>query len=65
MAHRDIIVIGASARGVASLTRLVASLPSDLAAAVLVVMHMRGGSRSHLAERLNAAGPLPAAPAVN
>src|SRR5215475_768725 len=65
MAHRDIIVIGASAGGVDALTRLAAGLPRDLAAAVLVVTHMPAGSPSRLAEQLDAAGPLRAARAVD
>jgi two-component system, chemotaxis family, protein-glutamate methylesterase/glutaminase len=59
-AHRDIIVIGGSAGGVGALKRLVGSLPHDLAAAVLVVLHI-GARRSALPEILSAAGPLPAA----
>jgi len=40
MATRDTIVIGASAGGVQAITRLVADLPSDLAAAVFIVLHI-------------------------
>src|SRR5262245_32088195 len=40
MATRDIIVIGASAGGVQALSTLVADLPSDLPAAVFIVLHI-------------------------
>lgn len=63
-AHRDIIVIGASAGGVGALRRLVGGLPHDLAAALLVVVHI-GARRSALPEILSAAGPLPAASAAD
>jgi two-component system, chemotaxis family, protein-glutamate methylesterase/glutaminase len=59
-AHRDLIVIGASAGGVGALKRLAGGLPRDLAAAVLVVLHI-GARRSVLPDLLSAAGPLPAA----
>jgi two-component system chemotaxis response regulator CheB len=65
MAHRDIVVIGTSLGGVEALPRLVAGFPSDLPAAVLVVQHVGPDSPNYLADRLNAAGPLPAGPAVN
>ena len=65
MAHRDLVVIGASAGGVDALIRVAARLPPDFPAAVLVVLHMPPYADSHLAERLNAAGGLPAAPAVD
>src|ERR1700712_180297 len=54
-----IIVIGASAGGVSALQELVAILPADLAAPVLVVLHI-GAHPSTLPELLSARGPLAA-----
>lgn len=53
-----VIVLGASAGGVESLSRLVAKLPPSLPAAVLAVLHMSAGAASVLADILDAAGPL-------
>src|SRR5262249_10543923 len=39
MAHRDIIVIGASAGGIDSITRLLSHLPEDFSAAIFVSFH--------------------------
>lgn len=56
--HR-IIVVGGSAGGLEALRELVASLPEDLAAPVLVVLHIPATARSHLAAILGRGGSLP------
>jgi two-component system chemotaxis response regulator CheB len=65
MAVDRIVVIGASAGGVAALELLVAGLPADFPAAVLIVLHMAATQKSLLAGILSRAGPLPAASAMN
>ena len=56
--NRDIIVIGASLGGVAALSSLVAQLPPDLPAAVLVVQHISENSRGLLGDILHVKGAL-------
>jgi two-component system chemotaxis response regulator CheB len=59
MAHRDIVVIGASRGGFSVLRKLVASLAADLDATVCIVLHI-GRHHSILPELLSRAGPLKA-----
>ena len=62
---RDVVVIGGSAGSVEALTRIVAALPADLAAAVLVVVHFPPQATSVLPQILSRAGRLRAAHAID
>jgi hypothetical protein len=61
MAGRDIIVVGASAGGIAALAQMARGLPAGFPASVFVVCHFPQGGRSALPEILSRSGPLPAA----
>ena len=60
MAERNIVVIGCSVGGVEALQTLVAGLPEDFSAAILVVLHLAPHTHSVLPDILTRAGKLPA-----
>ena len=60
MTKPDIIVVGASAGGVRTLRALTGGLPSNLFAAVFVVLHVSPTDPSQLPDILNFRGRLPA-----
>ncbi|HTU47154.1 MAG TPA: chemotaxis protein CheB [Bryobacteraceae bacterium] len=60
-----VIVVGASAGGVEALQELVRELPVDLAAPMIMVLHIHPRSKSFLPEILSAAGLLAASHAVD
>ena len=64
-AQRKVVAVGASAGGVEALRTMAAGLPPDLAAPVLVVLHIPRDAPSALPRILNRSGPLPASTAVD
>ena len=58
--RRDLVVIGASAGGVDALRKIIAVLPADISAAILIVLHVWPDGPSVLPEILNNAGPITA-----
>ncbi len=65
MAHRDIILIGASAGGVQALSKVIGGFPADFPAAVFVVLHISPYGRSSMPIILSRAGKLPAVHATD
>jgi two-component system chemotaxis response regulator CheB len=59
MRGHDLVVVGASAGGVEALGRLVRALEPELAAALLVVLHVPPSTTSALPSILARQGPLP------
>jgi two-component system chemotaxis response regulator CheB len=59
MAHRDIVVIGASAGGIDAIARILSAAPHDLRAAILIVVHISATGPGVLPMILNRAGQLP------
>jgi two-component system, chemotaxis family, protein-glutamate methylesterase/glutaminase len=59
MAHRDIIVIGASAGGIDVIQTILASLPWDFQASLFIVLHTSEDSPGVLPEILNRSSKLP------
>ena len=56
----DLVVIGASAGGIDAIRSLLATLPADLPAAILIVLHVGERSPQMLAKMFSQAGVLPA-----
>ena len=57
--HRDVIVVGGSAGAIDAVRAMLAGLPHDLEAAVLVVIHLPPSSPAHLADILRRDCALP------
>jgi two-component system chemotaxis response regulator CheB len=60
MAHRDLVVIGASAGGIEAVQQLLSALPTDLDAAVLIVLHTSSHAGSMIPQIMRRASKLPA-----
>jgi two-component system, chemotaxis family, protein-glutamate methylesterase/glutaminase len=65
MVRRDIIVVGASAGGIESVTELVGAVPMDLEAAIFIVIHIPAHSPSQMHHILARCTRLPVRAAVD
>ena len=65
MNRRDIVLIGASAGGVDALSKLLAALPTDLPAAVYIIMHVPANPPSILHTILQSRTRWPVLPAID
>jgi two-component system chemotaxis response regulator CheB len=61
----DVVVIGGSAGSHTALQKVIAGLPDDLAATVLVTVHLAPTGGTLIADMLDRVGGLPVAPAVD
>ncbi len=59
MEHSDIVVIGASAGGLEAIRQILAAMPQDLGAAILIVLHTADHPESLLPQILKRASKLP------
>jgi two-component system, chemotaxis family, protein-glutamate methylesterase/glutaminase len=57
--HSDIVVIGASAGGLEAIRQILAAMPHDLGAAILIVLHTADHPESLLPQILKRASKLP------
>src|SRR4051794_14095211 len=57
--NQDLVVIGASAGGIEALSRLVATLPPDFPAPVVIAQHLEPSRVSHLRDILGRRSTLP------
>jgi two-component system chemotaxis response regulator CheB len=57
--HHDIVLIGASAGGLEAIREILAGMPRDLDAAILIVLHTASRTGSFLPRVFERAGPLP------
>jgi two-component system, chemotaxis family, protein-glutamate methylesterase/glutaminase len=59
------VVVGVSAGGLATLEKILPTLPSDFGLSVMIVQHMAAGGGSYLVERFSAVTALPVKEAVD
>jgi two-component system, chemotaxis family, CheB/CheR fusion protein len=59
MSNQDLVVVGASAGGIEALSRLVATLPPDFPAPIVIAQHLEPSRVSHLGEILGRRSTIP------